>query len=352
MLLNLLQTRMIFSRFTCYIFFLLFILGFASCKTEDPEVAELNERADSLSLKLNSPALKTVNAELLKDPNNAELYNKRAGIYLDLRQLPAAVGDALRAIKLDSTRSDFYMTLTDAYFAQNKTRQAKELLEIMEKKFPDNTETLLKLAELYYLVQQYQKGIDYTNKALKLDEHLAKGYYIKGSIYRESGDTAKALSSLQTAIEQDSKYEDAFIDLGVIYAARKNNLALEYYDNALRINPANQETRYARAKFLQDTERYDDAINEYKAILDKNTACETCLYNLGAIHLEVKNDANKALEYFTKAIQINPSYLEAYLARGFTYAKLKDKESATADYKTCLKLEPNYEPALQGLREL
>jgi tetratricopeptide (TPR) repeat protein len=327
-------------------------LMLVACGGNDTELSELNQRADSLSIKLNSPVLKAVNAELLKDPNNADLYHKRAAVYLDLRQHSAAVGDALRAIRLDSTRSDFYMTLVNAYFAQNKTRQAKDLLEIMESKFPENTETLLKLGELYYLVQQYQKGIEYVNKALKIDERLAKAYYIKGSIYRESGDTAKAVSSLQTAIEQDSKYEDAFIDLGIIFSARKNELGLEYYDNALRLNPSNENTRYARAKFLQDLGRYDEAINEYESMLSKNPSCENCLYNLGAIHLEIKKDNKSALQYFTKAIQVNPAYVEAYLARGFTYSRLKDKESAMADYKTCLKIEPNYEPALQGLKEL
>lgn len=327
---------------------------FISCKNslEDNEVQKLNLKADSLSIKLNSPQLKDVNAALLKDPNNASLYNKRAGVYLGLKQFPEAVGDALRAIKLDSTQALHYNTLVDVYFAQNKTRQAKDLLEIMEKKFPENTEALLKLGELFYLVKQYQKGIEYVNKALKINENLAKAYYLKGSIYRESGDTARAISSLQTAVEQDSKFEDAFYDLGIIFAARKNPLALEYYDNILRINSANENARYARARLLQDLNKTEEAIAGYESILAKNKNCENCLYNLGAIYLEIKKDNKKALEYFTKAVEANPNYLEAYFARGYTYSALKNKTSAEADYKMCLKLQANYEPAIQGLREL
>lgn len=327
---------------------------FISCKNslEDNELQKLNLKADSLSIKLNSPQLKDVNAQLLKEPNNASLYNKRARVYLGLKQFPEAVGDALRAIKLDSTQALHYNTLVDVYFAQNKTRQAKDLLEIMEKKFPENTEALLKLGELFYLVKQYQKGIEYVNKALKINENLAKAYYLKGSIYRESGDTARAISSLQTAVEQDSKFEDAFYDLGIIFAARKNPLALEYYDNILRINSANENARYARARLLQDLNKTEDAIAGYESILAKNKNCENCLYNLGAIYLEIKKDNKKALEYFTKAVEANPNYLEAYFARGYTYSTLKDKTSAEADYKMCLKLQANYEPAIQGLREL
>lgn len=330
-----------------------FVALFSSCKTSvDAEVKELNQRADSLSIKLNSPQLKEVNSELLKDPNNPALYNKRAKVYIGLKQLPEAIGDALRSIKLDSTQASYYNTLVDAYFAQNKTRQSKELLEIMEKKFPDNTEALLKLAELYYLVKQYQLGIEYVNKALKVNENLAKAYYLKGSIYRESGDTTRAISSLQTAVEQDNKFEDAFFDLGLIFASRKNPLALEYYNNVIAINPSNENARFARAKVLQDLGKHDEAISGYENILSTNKNCENCLYNLGAIYLEIKKDNKKALEYFTRAIEINPNYTEAYFARGYTYATLKDKTSASADYKMCLKLQPNYEPAIQGLREL
>jgi len=325
-----------------------------SCKNSgnDADFTNANLKADSLSIKLNSPELKAVNAELLKDPNNANLYHKRAMVYIMLKQLPEAVGDGLRAIKIDSTRSEYYLTLVDAYFAENKTKLARDLLVIIEKKFPDNQEGLLKLAELYFLIQKYQDALDYANKALKLNENLASGYYLKANVYRETGDTAKAISSLQTTIEQDSKFKDAFLDLGIIYGARKNPLAFEYYTNALKLEPNNEQVLYARAKLLQDLGKTEEAIAAYDALLIKNKNCTSCLYNTGALYLEIKKDNKKALEYFTKAIVSNPSYTEAYFARGLTYVRLKDKASAKADYEMCIKLQPNYEPALQGLNNL
>ena len=166
--------------------FSFFILGFICCKNSNNTVNEneaLTPSADSLSIKLNSPALKAVNAQLLKNPNDAALYNNRAIIYIDLKQQEAAIADAKRAVGLDSTKAEYYITIVDALFSLNKTRNAKDILERIEKKFPTNTEALLKLSELYYLVKQYQKAIDYTNKALKIDENLAKAYYLKGLRY-------------------------------------------------------------------------------------------------------------------------------------------------------------------------
>lgn len=345
--------KLVMNTRTLYLATAIFTLSLISCTNkDDAELEHLNKKADSLSIKLNSPELKAVNAELLSQPNDASLYDKRARIYLSLKQLEEAVSDSKRAIKLDSTKSNYYITLVDVYFSQNNTRLSKEFLEMTAKKFPENIEALLKLAELYFLVKRYQEGIEFVNKALKLNENLAKAYYIKGSIYRESGDTSRAISSLETAVEQDNKYLDAFYDLGIIYAARKNPIALQYYNNVLQVDPNNENANYARAKLLQDLGKPDESIKGYETILTNNKNCYNCYYNIGAIYLEIKKDPKKALEQFTRAIEINPNYVEAYFARGYTYSQLKDKESAKADYNMCLKIQPNYEAAIQELNAL
>ncbi|MCU0361662.1 MAG: tetratricopeptide repeat protein [Bacteroidia bacterium] len=334
---------------------LLFSSVLLSCSQAGPdekEMIKLNLRSDSLSLQLNSPDLKAVNKKLVDDPNNAELYDQRANIYLKLKLLEEALNDSKLAVRIDSSIVDYYLSLVDIYFAMNNTRMVKETLLRMEKKFPDNQEVVLKLAELYFLVKQYQDAITYINKSLRIDESQSKAYHLKGNVYLESGDTAKALSSFQTAIEQDNAFVDAYYDLGMLYASKKDPLAFDYYANALRLNPAHEQSLYARAKLYQDLEKYDEAIKGYTAMLQTIKTNELCHYNLGAIYLEVKNEYQLALEQFTKAIELNSNYIEAYLARGYTYAKLKDIPSAKADYNMCLKIQPNYELAITGLNSL
>jgi tetratricopeptide (TPR) repeat protein len=91
-------------------------------KNTSVDLEKDNLRADSLSIKLNSPELKAVNKELINDPNNASLYNKRARVYLQLRYFEDAVNDGKRAIRLDSMQPSFHLTLVDVYYAQNNTR--------------------------------------------------------------------------------------------------------------------------------------------------------------------------------------------------------------------------------------
>jgi tetratricopeptide (TPR) repeat protein len=335
-----------------FIFFLALPIILTSCSTKETPEEIVAKKNDSILDKINSPELKAINEVLLKDADNDSLYNQRARIYIGLKQFDEALGDALRAIKIDSTKAKYYVTLADVYFANNKTRYSKETLEATVKKFPDNTEALLKLGELFYLVRQYENAITHINKALKVDENMANAYYLKGSVFKEMGDTGKAISSLQTAIEQDNKFFDAFLDAGILYASRKNPLAFEYYDNALRLRPGNENVLFAKAKLLQDLNKTDESIVLYKEILAKNNSNADALYNLGAISLNKKKNINEAIDYFSKAIAANPQYTEAYFARGASFELMKDVDNAKADYNMCLQITPNYEPAIEGLNNL
>ncbi len=334
------------------LFSFIFAFIFVSCKTETAEVIENSAHTDSLMKALNSPELKAINQKILENPSDATLYNERAKLYLSLRQFEDAISDAKRAIRIDSTTADYYLTEADVFFAANETRNAKDVLEKIVKKFPTNTDGLLKLGELYYFVKQYDNAFAKINEALKVNVNLAKAYYLKGSIYKETGDTAKAISSLETAIEQDNKNYGAFLDLGLIYGSRKNAIAFEYYDNAISVNPMRTDGLYAKAKLLQDVEKTDEALVLYNQILKIDSLHTFSLYNIGAIELEIKKDPKSALVHFTKAINADPKYAEAYFGRGVCYQELKDKNNAYADFNMCLQLKPNYEPAVDALNRL
>lgn len=342
---------------TIYKIVILLSVFFSACNpSKEDNKNNSDTKADSTLIKINSPALTAVSDKILANPGSADLYNERAKIYLSLKMPKEALSDCNRCLRIDSSKAEYYLTRADIFFSENKTRDSKTVLEAIEKKFPDNTEALLKLAELYFFVQNYQKAIDYCNNALKRDESIAKGYYLKGNIYRESGDTSKAISSLQTAIEQDNKFADAYFEIGLLYASRKNMLALDYYNNALKNNANSMDVMYAIAKLYQDVKDAEKAIATYSNIISKSKPDEKLraqsYYNIAAIYLGEKNDRNKALENFTNAISAKPDYIEAYLARGYVYSLLKDKNNAKADYNMCLKLVPNYEAAVQGLNEL
>ncbi len=324
----------------------------SGCTNPSAKDNNANVVSDSIIAKLNSPELKRVNDLLKASPSNADLYLQRGKVYLQLKDFEAAISDGQRAMKLDSLKDAPYLFLTDAYFYSNKTRQAKEILERCVKNVPTSTDGLLKLAELYFYVRKYQESINCINVALKIDETIAKGYFLKGMCYKESGDTSRAISSFQTACEQDNSYYDALVEAGRLFALKKNPLSVEYFNNALKINPKSTEVVYLVAKFYQDAGKTKQAVDAYTKLLKMDKQNENALYNLGAIEYTTSKNPEKAKTYFTDAINTNPQYAEAYFARGVCFEDLKDFENAIADYKLAVQYRPNYEPAIENLNRL
>ncbi len=310
-------------------------------------------KKDTLSAELNSKELQSLNDLLKQDPNNASNYYKRGKVYFGFKDFPAAAADAKRALSIDSLKTDsFYILFCDANFAAGKTRLAKETLERCVKNIPTSTKGYLKLAELYFFVKKYKEAITNINNTLKIDQTIALGYFMKGMCYKESGDSTLALSSFQTACEQDDKYYDAFVETGRLLATKKNPLCIEYFNNALRIKPQSTETIYFVAKFYQDTKRIPQAIDAYNKLLTIDKKDKHALYNLGFIYFTFLKDIEKAKGYFTQAIDADGDYAEAYLARGICFEELKNKPDAEADYKMAVQVKPNFEPAIEKLNTL
>ena len=77
-------------------------------------------------------------------------------------------------------------------------------------------EAHLKLAEMYLYLKRYKDAIVQTNEVLKVDGNNAKAYFIKGYVYADAKDTAKAIVSYETCIEKEPGYYEALFELGKI----------------------------------------------------------------------------------------------------------------------------------------
>ena len=70
--------------------------------------------------------------------------------------------------------------------------------------------------------------------------------------------------------------------------------------------------------------------------------------------LEEKNDKRYlvASNHFTKAIQLNPDYLEAYIENGYTNNEMRRTDAAKADFTKALELDPRNETVIRELTNI
>jgi tetratricopeptide (TPR) repeat protein len=315
--------------------------------------SKVSDKKTTISTSVNTPQeLQQLNVQLQAQPNNPDLYYKRALYYLNSKKYDESFADITHVLKIDSSKSEYFLTLSDLYFIANKTGNAKQALEKSISLDNKNVDAMLKLAELYLYVRKNEQSMKYINMALKVNQYSAKAYFMKGMNYKEMKDTARAISSMQTAVEQDQQYYNAYIQLGILCAAKKKPLAVQYYKNAIRIQANSEEAWYNLGKFYQDTENWNSAIEVYTILIKINPSNKYAHYNMGVINLVHFKKYDLAISHFTEAIKIDTKYVQAYYGRGVCSQTKKDVKQAVIDFQACLDINPKFEPAQLALKQL
>ncbi|MBO4773584.1 MAG: tetratricopeptide repeat protein [Bacteroidales bacterium] len=297
-------------------------------------------------------ALVSLYQQMEKHPKNAELHMKIADYYR-MHLLPdSALTHALTALRLDSTKSRYYVQISDIYLMQKDFDMCEEMLEKAIRLDKEQEEAYLKLAELHFMLRRYDEATEVIKRSLAMNEYNPKAHFIIGWIQREQGDTAAAIRSYMKAAEQDAEYFEAYEELAHLYHVRLNPLAIQHYQNALRIRPDDILTLYNLAMFYQETGDDKQAMEQYRNILQKEPNNQYALHNMGWICMNRLKNYEEAIRYFTQAINQDPTYLEAVFDRGQAFELQGELDNARQDFAYTLHLNPKYEPAIEALNRL
>lgn len=307
------------------------------------------EVSDDMS---DSVKLQLLDINLERDPDNAEFLAARARVLFNLHRLQEASYDITRATQLDPDNLDYLLLKSDIAFANGNIEDSYRTLEVAERMAPDNSEVQLKLGEITFYSRDYDRSLRYLTNVTERDGNNRTALFMKGFIYKEKGDTASAVQLFRRVCDKFPDYSPAFEQLGVIYASANNPLAVEYLTTALNLDPNNTNTMYALALYYQDRQDFESAETLYRQMLDLNPASADAWHNLGYIELFHYRDYDRAIEYFTHAIESNGQYIEAYANRGSAYELGNDNAKARADYESALAINATYQPALEGLKRI
>ncbi len=333
-----------------YLFSFLFIgLILFACKMDNKQILIDQNLIEAGS----DSVLLSFNERIRNNPNNPDIYHERALYYFEHKNdVEQAFADMRRVFTLDTTNSKYFVTLADLYLAKGMSGNVKASLKKAIELDSKNISAYTKLAELNLYIKDYNACLQAANDVLKIDVYNPRAYFIKGMAFKELGDTAKAISSFQTVVEQDPEYYNAYIQLGLLFSAIKNPLAIDYLNNALNLQPQSIEAYYAIAMFLQESGNINKAIDTYNTILKIDSTYNDAHFNLGYIAMVMQNDMAKAIKHFTDNIRFHPNNYEAYYMRGLCYERLKDKTAAERDYREALRLYPQYDNAAIALGNL
>lgn len=183
---------------------------------------------------------------------------------------------------------------------QDYTLAAKEGFSQAVNLTPDFAIGWYNLGHIEYLLGDLDLAKEHMNKAIELDPSLTKAYFERAAILKAMGDSASALADYDTIIARNgAAYPEALLNRGLT-----NKM----------------------------TGAYAEALSDLSKVIEQTPNDPQLRKNRGNIYL-LLNLIPKALDEYTKAIQLENNYPEAYFNRAIGHFLLLDNVSGCADLK-------------------
>lgn len=312
------------------------ILVLSSCGEEEKSVpaAVANKDLDSL---------------ISLYPDSVPLLLQRGEMYFAEYEFDLALQDAAKAYRLE--KSNQKAKLLYAEVINNRQQRtpdevaaAQVLYKEIIKKEPKNTRALVGLASTLTYQQDFEKSFEYINKALKIDRHFRSAYVLKGTNYMALGNKEKAISSYETAIQQDPEFYEAYFILANIYEAEGNEICVDYFQNAYELRSSSKEILY-RLAFAQDNfGNKEGAVQNYRKL---STDTSDFYSHRGYFHIaRIKqfdlNELDSAMYLYRQALQVEPQHVESLTNLGICYNDIGDKEQALRHLSEALRYNPDF----------
>jgi tetratricopeptide (TPR) repeat protein len=318
----------------------LFLIG---CKDKDPEKGGIGPTGD--------PAIDAISALIAKNPTDPSLYYQRAQLFYDQGAYDQAITDLASLMKLDSTSIPGHHLLADTYLDHNQSQRALGTMMRITALYPDSISSKLKLSEFQLILKQYDGALETLADIMRIRPGHPEALFMLGMVYRDQGKTEDAIGAFQAAVERDPDMAEAWVILGDLMDRTNNPLAEQYFDNAVRVDPNNVAAWHAKAYFLQNNERIDEALDIYKRIHSINPQYPEAYLNSAILHL-YRDSIDAAEKELNILQQVDPTNAAAWFYKGKVYQFRGQKAEAKAAFEQALALDPDYLQATDALNEL
>lgn len=129
-------------------------------------------------------------------------------------------------------------SLAGSYLAARRFDKARELYIKLTRINRDDADAWIRLAEISLATREYAAALTAANRAISLAGTRPEGYLVAGLVWKERGDTDKALVNFDRAAQLAPDEADAVILRGItLEAAGRFDAAQQAYAEARRRNP-------------------------------------------------------------------------------------------------------------------
>ena len=227
-----------------------------------------------------------------------------------------------------------------AFVQKAQTVQARGAFTEAVKLNPNLPEARTALAQIHLAEGSDDLAIEQAQAAIQVNPRNVQAAIISGDAYLRKGDLAKSRQVFEAVAKALPKEAIGPYRLGLVARAEKNDAeALTYFEEALTRNPTAVDAlaKIATIKIGQGkaNEAQERVLRQVEASPNNPQ-----LYNLlGQLWMQAK-DAGKAETAFKKALELDNSFLSAYLNLGQVYHHAGKTDQAAKEYEAALAKDP------------
>lgn len=234
------------------------------------------------------------------------------------------------AIKLQDDY-ETYGHLAQLLVERGDLQGALEPLKHMVEAEPTITMNYITLANVYFMLEDYQKMADNAQLAIDLEPSNPQAYYLKGKAAHAMGVDDEAVSMLSKAIELKADYAEALLLRGQVYL-RQGRLDEALKDAEAVIFSENEVESglLLRGAVKEVQDHLDEAEADYRQILEIDPFNQQAFISLGKLYCQQQRYAD-AISAMDDAIEMSPVFAEAYALRAEAKKLVGDAEGAAKD---------------------
>ncbi len=181
-------------------------------------------------------------------------------------------------------------------------------------------------------------------KALKIDPSLASAHLLIARLQAlPGGDREQAVKEAQQAYDLSKDKPEEQVQALVLQAGLSEDpeKKLDYFDQALKIAPNNEQALHQRGMFLLLSGKVKEAISDLDASAKADPENPEIQEVRGLALLMLKRNS-EAIDAFSKEIKLSPDAAAPYLQRARAYARRqKEQGKALDDIDQALKIDPD-----------
>lgn len=252
------------------------------------------------------------------NPNQAGLIDPKDGIAMeeelrtaqeirDSGDLEKAKQMLLGIIKRNPTNVPALSILGGIYLYENKLEEARVCFTEQLKLKPQMDGAHLNLGTVYKRLGNLALAEKEYRAALTVNPRMTEAVANLSQLLINQNRMKEAKEILENAIANQMEDSDVYFEAGVLYAMESNFERARFcFTKAVSLNPMNHQALANLGKIAFKQNKYDEAISYYERASRIASSNPDYYATLGSLYLNGKNDIDKAIFYFRKALAADP----------------------------------------------